>query len=845
MSDRLRLPPAHIAGNLAWMRNGTVWAVWSVTPSSYPLLSEEQKLAYHGQLTRALSGLPEESLLIGVCAPITPEAVISAVASTVDDLERHPGWQRACLVAEAAIEGASGGSWERRFYLAVALPRSTVGEQIRQFARSASEPASRRPIKLIGPSAKERRTRVDQARTIRGRISLTMEPVDAGELRWLFARAFRRGARDLPLDASWRTPVAPGGSLESVDGVVVHEGGHRSDEGAPRMRRYLRIETEHGASYQVLMALSEMPHHFAFPGVSSEWLLRADDMAWPVDWAVRIRAIPNRIAREKARRQGRRLAGQYEEHEEDLQRIGAPPELDEAARAVDDQRQRLAENSKTPELVATVVYAVAGQDLGEVTERANTFTEALGAGEFSLHRPSGGQWGLFSAMLPGTIESQVVRDYRQHLLPEDLAMGAPFACADVGDDTGMLWAANASVGAVRPVLLNPDAGFRAGLDGSMAFVGMPGVGKSASMKIVTAGVLAMGGQAIVFDRTSIREWSRFARALDVEVADASLDPAASLSLDCFRVFTASRSQAAQHALGFATLLTGCHPQSLEGIALSEAITEVGKLDHPTLPAVLERLTAMGDRDADAKSAARKLAAFARSPLGGLAFDLSRPPLDLTADLIVLSAPDLPLPDREHLASDELSRRLLPEQVHAQALLYLVAVAMHAVTSADTDRLAVANLDEAWGLALSPEGAALLDVLARDGRKRHGTLYLGTQHPGDIRPSLAANISTRFVFAVRPEAASAALALVDMDDTPANRALVSVEMVRHDAPGADPAPAMALWRDVRGRLGLVHIYPPFDPELAEAIETNPIRMRRPGERYLSPVPANGIAGGVRP
>lgn len=830
----MRLPPGYIQGNVAWLRDSTVWPVWNVTPASYPLMSEAEQLDFQWSVRTGLVGLPEESLLFSVCAPLTPDAVVAAMATSADPYE-HPAWGDTLDVSRAALDGTQ--TWERRFYLAVALPRPSVADDLRHRVTAGVEALSHHPVPR--PSPKDRRKRRQQAEDAANRIGLHMRPCDAGEIRWLYARAYRRGIVDVPLDATWNAPTVERPMLEAVDGAVVHEGGDRKDKGRPKLHRYLRIETETGTGYQALLALAEMPHRFTYPGPQSEWLLKADQMPYPVDWAIRVGTVSNAIARLRARTKAKQISAQFDEQEDEISQLGIPPELEEAVMDLQEQRQSLQDNPSDPELIVTTIYAVYDKDLAEVERRAATLSETLARNQFGLARPTGGQWGLFAAMLPGSRESQVVRDYRQHLLPDDLAMGAPFASSDVGDATGLLWGDNASAGTLRPVLWNPAAGFEAGGGGSVAFVGALGSGKSASMKSGIAGVTAQGGQGIVFDRTTTGEWRRFARALPCVVSDVLLTPDAALSIDPCRVLVPAdgddaewtktvRGLAQTYALGFCAMVTGCDPRGMEGIALSEAVSAVFATQAPSMPAVLALLQTKGERDVDASNAARKLEAFARSPLGGLVFDLSRPPMNLHADFIVMSSPDLRFPTRDQLAHPD---RMMPDQVQAQAIMHLVGGVEHAFTIADPGRLAVSLKDEGWSWTGWPEGEAAVMLLMRDGRKRQAAVWFGSPHPVDVG-ALASFITTWFVYwlvdggkDMPGDAVGPALAILGMDDTRANRNLLSHDIMRSEDLDKDPEPAQVIMRDIRGRRGRIHIYPPLTAELAEAIETNPIRLAR--------------------
>src|SRR5690606_28607205 len=127
-----------------------------------------------------------------------------------------------------------------------------------------------------------------------------VRPVTAGELCGLYARALRRGGDEPAYDTRWEPPEAPAGTgpgrdrpqgvLAHLTDAVVKEGGYPDDPGRPHHRRYVRIDGNGQTTYQTVLAMADMPHHFVYPGGAGEWLFHADQVGFPVDWAVRVRA---------------------------------------------------------------------------------------------------------------------------------------------------------------------------------------------------------------------------------------------------------------------------------------------------------------------------------------------------------------------------------------------------------------------------------------------------------------------------------------------------------------------------------------------------------------------------
>ena len=108
------------------------------------------------------------------------------------------------------------------------------------------------------------------------------------------------------------------------------------------------------------------------------------------------------------------------------------------------------------------------------------------------------------------------------------------------------------------------------------------------------------------------------------------------------------------------------------------------------------------------------------------------PVSLEADYIVFAAQGLDLPERDHLMNPHLARRLLPEQVLGQALLYLVTAVTRAVTWKTVRRFSLGVLDEVWALTRTMEGQALIEEQVHDGRKHNAALVVAGHDPeGDL------------------------------------------------------------------------------------------------------------------
>jgi len=829
----MRSPARHIAGHLLWTHSGEVWAVWAVAPSTYLHLNRRGKLDLHDRTRAQLRCLGSESMLLSMCARTDPADVVRAMVDGID-LDASPDWVEAC---EATLDTLTEVELtHRRHYLAVLLPRPSDGPLRRLLGDNlgAAKATVAEAFGLASPPVRtqERERRLTQAQAMGERLGRTVPlvPVTPAELRWIYDRAPRRGLDEPYLPAGTGTGSQVHAELRrpclvSLGEATFHEGGQSGDQRGRGRRRYLKAVTDRGDSYQAFLALAEMPHEFAFPD-GAEWFAGATRFDFPVDWCARIRPVANADAQVKAKRQARQLAAQVEEYAGET--AGAPGTLADARDAVDDERSQLAANPGDPEFETTVVFCVWAETLPDCEARADALRDTYGASEYALERPTGGQLALYSAMLPGSPCPRAARDYTQYLMPRDLAAGMPWADSDLGDPVGGLAGYNLDHGTVTPVLVDPSYGPREQKSGSVGAVGDLGSGKSYWLKMLGWITLARGGRLVILDRTGRGEWLDWARcapghtqAVRVRAPDRSGTP--EFSLDPLRVFTGAAR--IRTAAGFLQLLTTTSSQDLQGIALQEAVQAVAGRGGRLVDVIAElhaaarsSATSTGtDRDG-AYDVARRLEVLRAEPLAQLVFS-DAAPLNLPhADAIVFHAPDLALPDRTTLESEYLARKMLPEQILSQALVYLIAAIGKEVVFSDPSTFAALVVDEAYVLTSTPQGRQLTLTTVKDGRKHNAALWVAGQSVDDLGdPEIRGLLRNRFVFRQGRVSAQRSLAWLDMDTD---------ETVVDRIGTMDRG--QCLFKDVRDRAGLLEVAGVPLARLIAGFDTNPTRAgQNPG------------------
>lgn len=776
----MRLPARFIAGNLVWDRGGSVWAVFRVDGVSYPWLSRHEKLHLHQQIRATLRTLSGDAMVLSLCTPVPP-AELSAT--------------------------------KRRWFLAAELPTPRPGHGFLALGAVAAAitPAFGLPPQKVTVTEAARRSA--QAAHLLARLGshLPLTPATPSEVCWIYSSAVRRGLPAGAGDPSGGTaPVVGGPRLTSLADAVFKEGGLAGDPDRPAHRRYLRVEGEDGLAYQALLAMADMPQRYLFPDGGGEWLLTADHAAFPVDWCLRIRPVANRVAQASARRQARQLASQVGEYDGDP--AGVPPGLADAIEALGDLRSQLSGAAGDVELQVTMIFAVAAATLGELEERAGSLRAMYAAREYGLHRPIGGQVGLFMAMLPGAALGAPAGDYRHHLLCRDLAAGMPFGGAGVGDPQGSLLGYCTDAATFRPVLF--DAAYGPGINrsGSLGAFGALGSGKSYFMKTVLQATLAQGGRVVVLDRTDSGEYARLAGVVPGRAQIIGLGEGSAVCLDPLRIF--SGDDRITITAGFLTILTGVAGDDVRAMVLAEAVRSEAARPDGRLAGVIDTLERGAGQDPAAGAAARGLRHALRHPLACFALH-EAPPARLDGDYLVFHTPGLSLPDREIALREHLARRLPPEQILSQAILYLLAAVARKVIFAEPDRFAAALFDEAWYLTSSLQGRSLLLDGIRDGRKHNAAIWLVSQHPNDLGDDeLAHLLGPRFVFRQARAAAPAALHFAGIEAS--ERAI--------DALASAPE-GSCLFRDVRDRVGQIRILPAMTPELHDAFNTNPTAVDR--------------------
>ncbi|WP_435224308.1 ATP-binding protein [Streptomyces sp. Tue6028] len=783
----MRVPIRHIAGHLVWSTQGSVWAVYRLHPGPdgqghreesvqgtyVPGAVRDEQLSKITHMVRSLSGAPR---LFGLCAQVDASEVALRMIEGIEPADTmggegpHPWVEN----VEAALALLDEQEMHRRtLWLAVPIISETAG--LRVAASVGSVWAELSPALGVRPAPVGRRevnAYQEQALRVEAALAggIAYRPARPAEIVWMLQHAVHRGLSE-PLLTEAETSSMYGGQVRNgvlcspsyadlgqvrlqeggvdpaVDGVsdlngkgqVTRSGRSawwRLNSGSPLRRRWLQVESEAGTGYQAQLALAECP-----PAVSQEaadLFAQLDLLEFPVDYTVDLTLVPAERARDQVRRKKSELIDQADQY--DARPTGMPASLTEAARDLGELDARLSRTSVEVEVQSVTVLTVWGPTASVCDARARALTALLGGADYRAVRPAGLQEVLFALGLPGTVRPGVVREFTQHQVSEDWALGGALSVTEVGDPGGMFLGIDLDSGTTRPVMINVADAPKVDASASMGIVGDLGAGKSVMQKLIAEAVWARGGCAICIDRTPVREWATFARSAAkgrVQIIDAAQ---AEVSIDPLRMFQGPEGR--HYALSYLTLQLGVGAMSTNGEVLHHAVEQAAASEAPSMHRVLEVLEEMtaseaGRRQDAAATLAGLIRVVASNSLAAMVFDPQLPPVRLDAssasDMIVITTAGLTLPPKAAFEQPEVLHQQPLEALIGRAVLYLIAAIARQTAFADPERFTAVVLDELYWLTSSAEGTALVHEILHDGRKHGAGLLAGSHDAKELGP----------------------------------------------------------------------------------------------------------------
>ena len=578
-----------------------------------------------------------------------------------------------------------------------------------------------------------------------------------------------------------------------MDGYVEHE------------RRYLRIESELGVSWQAQLVLGALPERASFPGARAELMFAPlESLPFAVDVSLNARFLPNDLALRIARRRiqdADQIVRAESDGDQGVSDLGY-----QRTQEARDLLSYLQASSRPPLLRATLAIAVAAPDLSELEDRVEIVRRAYG--EIRLHRPLGDQLPLFVQHLPG--QRTRLSGYDDTLTPEQVAAMMPTATHAVGSNRGYYLGHTLS-GSRQPVRFNLREGSDSDTNSTILSVGALGSGKTTLDQKLKYEAFLQGARVVDCDPKGDHRFHLLDEvAPHVECVTLKPDPALRGVLDPLRVAPESLRQDA--AVSWLRDLLPARADPAWETAIVAAVDRV--LTGTRSPTCSEVVRALLAGDETEMKVGSTLDVYSRSGLTQLGFaepSLMPSPVG-HRQVTYLPIRDLPGPEPGTRRSDYSQA----ERVGAQVVRLIAMFAMQ-LMGAQKGRLKLFSFDEGWRLLGDPVGRALLMSLQRMGRSELAVPIISTQLVTDAlvgeRESLENLIGATFVFGMRSEAEAArALALLGLD--PENGRMRQ-SLLELDA-------GRCLFRDHSGRVEAIQV-DVVVPALLRAFSTTPARV----------------------
>ena len=742
-------PTRDMAANLRWTNSGVVWADYLLTGLDYgyrPDVDKHTARKLHTMLARALPG---ESMLIGVAASMSPEAVVRRMTHGVD-LKVYGDWAVECVATLDTLEMYPLG--KRVYWLSIPLTTPKMVDQIKAAGHAAFSTLTdflglpRRSI-----SEDELVRRVQQADRIVADIPVAFEPtpVTPAQMVWLWQHSVQRG---LGIDPD--VPSAEATPAKKIGSALVPA---RLDEGAqsdrprsgwrakvPRVGRVLKVDQPYEfddvpASYQVILTVADTPSGGVyFPG--SEFFTLVDDVEGvDVDFVVRLHTSAGADVMKANKRALTNLNEQYGQREGENSSTGSSI-LDQAADALSEYTGLLEDDRNEIEVRWTAILAVSAAVEDEAVAAGRALRKVFEKETYRLVAPVGYQEELWWAMQPGVPTPRIVQEFAQITTSAHFSAYVPCIRNDLGDSSGPLLALNCSSNRIGAVHLDVAGRSVRDVSGSFAVTGELGSGKSVTMKTIAGQFVDRGGQVIGVDQSDSGEYAAWANAVtDAVIVDMV---AAKYSMDPLRLFEAR--VAAEMAESVLLTLLRIQPTSPLGLALSAVLDPEYRLAHPYagLGNLIDHLLG-GDCSVDhARDLGMALKIYSRKTFAAALFAKDLDPLPLTAPAIIFRTNRVELPTTAQTENQHLFDNLPLEKRFGAAVYTLIAKIARGQCFADPSQPSMFLVDEADHLLRAGDGIDVVTEFVLRGRKESAFLGIGDQDCQFGSPKLRGLIKVR-------------------------------------------------------------------------------------------------------
>ncbi|PRX58805.1 DNA helicase HerA-like ATPase [Cohnella sp. SGD-V74] len=838
-------PVRHIEGNLAFGRDGSVWAYYQVEGFGYDFRDTMQKIhPYNRQLSFYVENVHDLHFLM---IPSLTD-VSGIIDETIEEISRKDYALKEngiryfqSLKRTLAAQRSSRETNEYHSYIGVQLdPRknemrkignlglaavTTLKDLVAGFTSPVYRAVGLEPNDILKRDIEQWRRQADGLRETLGQsMSSLVRALTKEETVFLIEQNFSVTHNDTRLRKGYETGMDVTGIEDSGR---VHEA-RRSNSKAfyelqnaeieeydqKTLKLYKMVGEEIEENYVQYLVADKISPRSLHPG--SEWMLHLQNrLRFPVSVSIKASFMRNdQIIKQLS---DVRLA--YEDQRIEAAKGGSEVDL-KVSKSESGAIQMEARFQETgyPAYVCSFVFKVTAKDPDELRVRVDELKREMNQFGMHLLSPYGEMISYFMEFIPTSPRYNA--DYLQYVEPTKLAGMMFAATTNIGDNRGFYLGQTLKLN--RPVFIKPDLAAKAfeGVQNvvdslAVMIAGMTGKGKSFLINLFAYLSVLSGSLALIVDPKGDRK--RWAEGLPfippefISVWTLGADERDAGCLDPFRT-SVSTSEAKDIAMDILSFLCDKHLGDVGFTQLSEAIEHEGEQDDPCLGGLRDYLKARlpqettDRRRESCMELIETLETLGRLQISRLLFGEKGQRyrvLEVSKPLQVLMVQNLQLPK-----NDKDRGKIRPiEKISEAILISIAAFTKQYMFNQDRHIHKIVVQDEAKTVERSAEGKAQLDFITRMGRHYNTTLMKGTQNASDYDEDVA-NMGMKFSFALKKyDESLEMLRYFNLPDTPAN-----AEYLNSLDRGT------ALFQDIYGRTAAIRIHPVYK-EIEEAFDSS--------------------------
>lgn len=571
-------------------------------------------------------------------------------------------------------------------------------------------------------------------------------------------------------------------------------------------------EKEMLVRYLVVDSMQAINQHPGF-----EWLYGLQNsLTFPIGVSIRACHKPNKLIRKDL--SNARLG--FDDQRKEAREAGT--DMDQSVKTSERgaiQMEEVFQKSGHPGYACSFVIRVTAETENELKIRCNQVRTKLDKYGISVKSPYGDMMRYFFEFIPGS--KREVEDYWQVVSPGVLAAMLFGATTNIGDNRGFLIGFTKKL--KKPVFLQPDlaaknfAGVRNLFDSLAVMVaGETGKGKSVFMNLFASlSALTVGSQVLIIDPKGDRKkWIDglpFIPKEFISVWTLGENPDDAGSLDPFRTSTNLR-EAKDIWMDVASHVTGIGLENDKYALLSDAVEAAAEHKDPCGQVIMDHLTNLYENPPEFLSEARRrdlesligaLETVQRNQLANLLFGKvgqNYRTLNVNKPIQVLMVQNLMLPGKNKKSTRPA------EKISEAILISLTAFTKQFIFKTERSAHKIILQDEAKSIERSEMGRELIDWIERNGRYYNSSLLKGTQNASDYED--ATNIGMKASFMLRdPEQAATLLKYYNLPVTPNNVSILQ-NLERGEC----------LFQDIYGRSAVISINTIFQ-DFLDAFDTS--------------------------